>query len=59
MKIFDTRRAVCACSVRVQRIREIISTNFSKIAICENLDPRKFSAIRYVCVRGACVKVCM
>ena len=26
----------------------IISTKSSKIAICENLDPRKFSAIRYV-----------
>ena len=31
----------------VQQIRETISMNFSKIAICENLDSRKFSTIRY------------
>ena len=30
-----------------QRIREIISTKFSKTAICKNLDPRNISAIRY------------
>ena len=29
-----------------QRIREIISTNFLKTAIRENLDPRNISAIR-------------
>ena len=33
--------------MRIQRVREIISTKSSKIAICENLDPQKFSAIRY------------
>ena len=33
--------------MRVQRICEIISTKSPKIAIRENLDPRKFSAIRY------------
>ena len=32
-----------ACSVHMQRIREIIATKPSKIAICENLDTRKFS----------------
>ena len=37
-----------AYSVRVQRICEIISTNSSKIAIHENLDPRKFSAKQYI-----------
>ena len=36
-----------ACSVHIQRIRKIISTKTSKIAIRENLDPPKFSAIRY------------
>ena len=35
------------CSVRVQRICKIISTNSSQIAIHKNLDPRKFSTIRY------------
>ena len=34
-----------SCSVRVQRICEIISPNSSKITILKNLDPRKFSAI--------------
>ena len=32
----------------VQQIGEIISMKSSKIAICENLDPRKFSAVQYV-----------
>ena len=36
------------CSVRMQQIHETISTKSSKIAIHENLDPRKFSAIRYM-----------
>ena len=31
----------------MQQIRKIISTNYSKTAIPENLDPRKLSAIRY------------
>ena len=31
----------------MQRIHKIISTKSSKIATCENLDPGKFSAIRY------------
>ena len=31
----------------MQQIREIISTKSSKIAICINLDPQKFSTIRY------------
>ena len=33
----------------MQQIRKIISTkSLKKIAIHENLDPRKFSAIRYI-----------
>ena len=36
------------CSVRVQQIHESISMKSSKIAIHENLDPWKFSAIRYL-----------
>ena len=32
----------------MQQIREITSTKSSNIAIRENLDPRKFSAIRYL-----------
>ena len=35
------------CSVRVQRIHEIISMNSSQIAIHKHLDPRKFSATQY------------
>ena len=31
----------------MQQIRKIISTNYSKTAIPENLDPRKLSAILY------------
>ena len=31
----------------MQQICKVISTKSSKIAIRENLDPRKFSAIRY------------
>ena len=41
-----------ACSVCVQWIREIISMKSLKIAVCENLDPRKFSAIRYTWSRN-------
>ena len=37
-----------ACSVHVQRICKIISTKSSKIVVHENLDPQKFSAIRYI-----------
>ena len=29
-------------------MQQIISTRSSKIALCENLDPRKFSAVQYV-----------
>ena len=36
-----------ACAWFRQRICEIISTKSSKTTIRENLDPRKFSAIRY------------
>ena len=32
----------------MQQVREIISMKSSKVAICENLDPRKFSAIQLV-----------
>ena len=46
-KYFNESFWHAACSVRVQRVHEIISMKSSKIAICENLDPRKFSAIRY------------
>ena len=46
-KYFNENSWYAACGVRVQRVREIISTKSSKIAIRENLDPRKFSAIRY------------
>ena len=34
--------------MRMEQIRKTISTNFSMIAIRENLDLRKFSAIRYI-----------
>ena len=37
-----------ACSVRMQQIHKIISTKSSIIAIHKNVDPRKFSTIRYV-----------
>ena len=51
-KIFDMWRAVCACS-------KFASTKSSKITICENLHPRKFRTIRYICnllrTVGACV----
>ena len=40
---------IAACAWFRQRIREIISTKCSKTAIRENLDPRKFSAIWYIC----------
>ena len=46
-KIFQRKFWHVVCSMRVQWICEIISTNSSKIAILENLDPRKFSAICY------------
>ena len=46
-KYFNKNFWLAACSVCMQRIQEIISTNSSKIAIRKNLDPRKFSAIRY------------
>ena len=36
-----------ACAWFRQQIREIIPTKSSKTTICENLDPQKFSAIRY------------
>ena len=35
------------CGMPVQRVHKIISMKSSKIAIRENLDPQKFSAIRY------------
>ncbi len=37
----------CRCGIFEERIREIISTKFSKTGIRENLDPRNISAIRY------------
>ena len=46
-KLFQRNFWYAACTVRVQQIRKIISTKFSKIAICENLDPQKFSTVRY------------
>ena len=45
-KYFNESFWHAACGVCVQRIHEIISMKSSKIAICENLDPRKFSAIQ-------------
>ena len=45
--LYATPIAYYVCGVRGQRIHENISTKSSKIAIRENLDPRKFSAIRY------------
>ena len=46
-KYFNENFWHAACSVRVQRIRKIISAKSSQIAIHENLDPQKFSAIQY------------
>ena len=43
--------------MRVQRICEIISTKSPKIAIRENLDPQKFSAIQYYWKEEALVNV--
>ena len=39
-KYFSENFWHAACSVRMQRIREIIPTKFSKIASCENLDSK-------------------
>ena len=44
-KVFQ--RKFLTCSVRVQQAHKIISTKSSKIAIHKNLDPQKFSTIRY------------
>ena len=43
-QIFDMRRAVYTCS----KLAKLFQTKSSKIAIRENLVPRKFSAIEYV-----------
>ena len=44
-KYFNENFWCAVCSVCMQRIREIISTNSSKTDILENLDPWKFSQI--------------
>ena len=46
--LYTTPTAYYMCGMCVQQIHKIISTKSSKVAICENLDPRKFSAIWYV-----------
>ena len=51
VKIFQQKILTCG----MQWIREIISTKCSKIAICENVDPRKFSAIRHAAYK--CMEV--
>ena len=38
---------VAVCTWVRQRIHKFISMKFSKTFICENLDPRKLSALRY------------
>ena len=52
-KYFNEKFWHAACSVRVQQIREINSMKSSKIAIRENLDPRRFSAIWYIATISA------
>ena len=46
-KIFQRKVLTRGMQVCVQQICEIILTKSSKIAIRENLDPRKFNTIQY------------